>query len=145
VSDKQIANQGIKAMFALNNNIRNMHLNKETVLSLFDCYVCSIFNYGSEVWGAHKGINIEKIHMDFCKRLLGVKRTTCNVMMYVELGRYPLRANRIFNMIKYWCKLLTTNNCILKSCYDTLYDMSELQNCKNWATGAKEQSSELGF
>jgi hypothetical protein len=87
--------------------------------------------------GAHKGINIEKIHMDFCKRLLGVKRATCDVMMYVELGRYPLRANRIFNMITY--------NCILKSCYDTLYDMSEVQNCKNWATGVKEQLTEPGF
>jgi hypothetical protein len=81
--------------------------------------------------------------MDLCKRLLGVKITTCNVMMYVELGRYPLGANRIFNMIKYWCKLLTINSCILKSCYDTLYDMSELQNCKNWATGVTDKRMDM--
>jgi hypothetical protein len=145
MAEKKISDQGKKAMFALNTNIRNMHLNKETVLSLFDSYVSSIFNYGSEVWGANKGTNIEKVHMDFCKRLLGVKRTTCNVMMYLELGRYPLRVYRTFNIIKYWAKLLTTNNCILKACYDALYDMCEVHNKKNWATDVKQQLTDLGL
>jgi hypothetical protein len=145
MAEKKIADQGRKAIFALNTNIRSMNLNKETVLSLFDCYVGSIFNYGSEVWGASKGINIEKVHMDFCKRLLGVKRTTNNVMMYVELGRYPMRVSRVFNMIKYWSKLLTTNNCILKACYDTLYDLCEFNNQRNWVNDVKRQLIELGF
>jgi len=83
------------------------------MLSLFDCYVGSILSYGSAVWGYHKGDNIEKVHLDFCKRLLCVKKSTCNIMIYAELGRHPLRYIRIYNMIKYRCKLLSTNNCIL--------------------------------
>jgi len=42
---------------------------------LFICYVGNVVNVGSEVWGIHKGENIEKkIHLDFCKRVLGVKK-----------------------------------------------------------------------
>ena len=60
---------------------------------------------------------VERVHVVFCKRLLGIKRTTNNSMMYAELGRVPLRANRLFNMIRYWHRILKTNNCILKACY----------------------------
>ena len=36
---------------------------------------------------------VERVYVDFCKRLLGIKRSTNNSMMYAELGRVPLRAN----------------------------------------------------
>jgi hypothetical protein len=49
VAERLIADQGRNSVFALNDNIRNMHLNRETELSVFHCYVNSIFNYGSEV------------------------------------------------------------------------------------------------
>jgi uncharacterized protein YutD len=51
----------------------NMSLNFKTLLSLFDTYVRSIANYGCEVWGTHSAPDIEKVHMDFCKSILGVK------------------------------------------------------------------------
>jgi len=50
---------------------------------LVDC-LC----YSSEVWGIRKCTEIEKVHfIDFRKRLLCVKKSTCNVMIYYELGR----------------------------------------------------------
>jgi hypothetical protein len=78
-------------MFALKRNSKSLRLNVETMLSLFECYIGSVLNYGTEVWGCHKGDNIERVHLDYCNTMLGVKRTTCNVMVYTELGRYPLR------------------------------------------------------
>jgi len=65
----KLAEQGSKAIFALNNNtLKSIFLNIET-MSLFDCYmymyVGSILNYGSAVWGHHKhdkGDNIDKVH-----------------------------------------------------------------------------------
>ena len=45
-----------------------MYLNHETMSSLFDCYGGNICNYASEIWGNHTGENIEKNHLDFCKK-----------------------------------------------------------------------------
>ena len=62
----------------------------ETLLSLFDTYVKSIVNYGCEVWGFHKGVHIETLHLSFLKRELKVRKSTSNYMVYFELGKFPL-------------------------------------------------------
>ena len=105
-AEKQLAMQGRKAVFALNRNINGLFLNNETLLSLFDYYICTILNYASAIWGSHKGQNVEKVQLDFCKNMLGVKRTTCNIMIYSELGLVPLNAIKKLYMLKYWGKLL---------------------------------------
>ena len=48
----------------------------------FDTYIGSILNYGCEVWGFNKSFSHEIIHnyIQFCKRILGVKRSTTNMM-----------------------------------------------------------------
>jgi hypothetical protein len=145
VAEKQFADQGRKATFALAKNTRGLYLNPETQLSLFDCYVGSILNYASEVIGLCSSVHVEKVHLDFCKRLLGVKKSTCNAAIYTELGRYPLKLVRTFNMIKYWCKLLSTGNCILRGCYDQLLENAELKGHKNWVYHVKVELCKLGF
>ena len=64
-------------------------------------------------------------------------------MMCAELGRVPLRANRLFN-IKYWHRILKTNNCILKACYSYQYECVEIYNEHNWAY-VKQELFMLGF
>ena len=80
-----------------------MSFNSETLLhvSLFDCYIGGIFSYASEIWGTHKGNNVEKPHLEFCKQMHGVKRCTSNMAVYAELGRVPLTYNRLYSLIKY--------------------------------------------
>ena len=115
-----------------------MYLNVESSLFLFDTYIGSILSYASEVWGTQRGDYIEKVHLDFCKRILGVKKSTCNVMIYAELGRLPLHAIsmiRKFRLIKYWGKLLSTENCILKECYIQLLNSI---NTNNWLSGIRD-------
>ena len=68
---------------------------------------------------------MERLHLELFKRLLGVKKSTCNIMAYFELGRIPLEYMRLFRIIKYWFKLLTTTNCILKEAYNVLLDLSK--------------------
>ena len=96
-------------------------MNYCTLLSLFDTYVGSVANYACEVWGFHKAPDIEKLQLDFCKNILGVRRSTPNVMIYYELGRFPMLITRKLRILKYWCKLMQTENCILKSCYEYMY------------------------
>ena len=69
---------------------------------VFDSFVSSILNYGCEIWGYTKSKELERIHLKFCKQLLGVKTSTCNMAaVYGELGRYPLFVNRYTRIIKY--------------------------------------------
>ena len=89
------------------------------------------------------GKAVERVHVDFCQTLLGIKQSTNNSMVYAELGRVPLRANTLFN-IRYWYRILKTNNCILKVCYSYLYECVEIYNEHNWAYHVKQELFMLG-
>lgn len=39
-------------------------------------------NLQSVIWGFHKGPDVEKAHINFCKRVLGVRENTCNSAVY---------------------------------------------------------------
>ena len=72
-AQKTLAGQAQKAIFKL-----NKYLYKFTFITpmhkfeLFDKLITPILNYGSEVWGFAKANAIERIHMQFCKKILGV-------------------------------------------------------------------------
>lgn len=42
------------------------------------------------MWGFHTALDIGKIHLYFLKRILKVRKSTVNNMVYCELGRLPL-------------------------------------------------------
>jgi hypothetical protein len=141
-TQKVIASQGGKCMGYILRLCNNLSLNKETKLAVFDTYVLSVLLYGCEVWGFHPANDIEKVHMDFCKRILNVKKTTINVVVLSELGRLPLHIIRKIRIVKYWLKLLETRNCILISLYE---DMLERNNTSNWLYQVKYLLCSLGF
>ena len=62
--------------------------------------------YGSEVCGFENLHVIEKIHLDFLKSILKMKKCTPHVMVNGEFGRYPLEILVKVRMVKYWCKLV---------------------------------------
>ena len=134
VSQKTLSDQGRKATFSLLSKINNDYYNVETLL-LFDAYVSSILNYGCETWGFHKANDIETLHMHYLKRILKVRRGTVNHMVYFELGRTPLYVDRYIKMVTYWLKLLSTDNCILRTIYDNMYESSNAKpnDRLNWA------------
>ena len=136
----KIAEQGRKALFALNRKLKDHYFNTETKCSVFDTYVNSILCYGSEVWGFHKALNVEKVHVQFCKSTLGVKRSTCNDLVYFELGRLPLHVLRKLKIIKYWIKIKGTTNCILKNCYEQM-----LTDNDAWIVNVKLELERLGL
>ena len=62
----------------------------KTKLALFDSMVVPILLYGAEVWGVYNIKEVDKLHLRFCKYILGVKKQTPNAAVYGELGRFPL-------------------------------------------------------
>ena len=101
-----------------------MDLKPKLLCQLFDSFVGSILSYSSEVWGYSKSKEIERIHLKFCKRILNVRVNTCNISVYGELGRYPLYISRYMKIIKFGCKLINTDNIILRKIYEL-----NLQDC----------------
>ena len=82
------------------------------MIKLFDTCISPILLYGSEVWAPYMNHNcttwdttqIEKTHTQFLKRLLGVNRSTTNILVRSELGRHSLQekiVTRNINYIKY--------------------------------------------
>ena len=71
--------------------------------------ILSIMNYCSEVWGFHASNAIERVLLHFCKNILGVKKTTQTDGVYGELDRMPLQNMRLYCIIKFWIKILHTN------------------------------------
>ena len=78
----------------------NYSLNDKTACTLFDTYVNNILSYSSEVWGIHRGADIEEVPADLCKQLLCAERTTLDASVYCELGRYPLKYQILYTIFK---------------------------------------------
>ena len=139
-TQKHVAEQGRKALFAISNTLKNNYFNIETQGSVFDTYVHSILSYACEIWGFHKAPDVEKVHLNFCKKLLGVNKRTNNSLVYCELGRFPLQIRRKLRIFKYWLKIKNTNNCILKECYEGMITTND-----SWVINIKNELSNLGL
>ena len=131
VTQKHIAALGKKSLFCLMKEVKKHNFNIKTLISLFDTYVSLVLNYCGELWGYVNAQDIERVQTMFLKRILGVKRSTSNDLVYCETGRIPLSANRQFIMLKYWLKLLQTDNCILKKLYHNMYHANATNNTRN--------------
>ena len=80
------------------------------MFKIFDSKILPILHYGSEIWGFDKAIDIERIHVGFCKSMLKLHRNTPDEAARGELGRVPLHTYRYYNVVNYWLRLLTHND-----------------------------------
>ena len=79
------------------------------MLKLFGSCVAPILLYGSEVWAPFMNFDwkdwdttlIERTHTQFLKRLLGVNRSTTNVLVRSEVGRHSLQELILARNINY--------------------------------------------
>ena len=144
LNQETLVGKGLKALNCLLYNLKRYPLRPKLVCQLFDAFVGSILNYSCEIWGFGKCKDIERIHLKFCKILLKVKSSTCNVGVYGELGRYPLYINRYSRIIKFWCHILQSNNILILKLYNSL--VASCNNGKtNWAKGVKTLLDNYGF
>ena len=147
-AQKCLAGQGSKGIFSMNKYLHKFtEIPVSHKLNLFRKLVLPIFNYGSEIWGFVKGDAIERVHLQFFKRMLGVKTTTQNDFIYGELGITNLQTSRYYNIIKYWLKLMhSKENKYIQRVYKMLLSDLELHpNKKNWCSLLKDLLCSLGF
>ena len=65
---------------------------------IFDTMISPNLTYNSEIWGVYAkpdfktwdGSQIEKAHLQFCKRYLEINNKASNIACRAELGRFPV-------------------------------------------------------
>lgn len=143
-----LAGQAQKAIFKLKGYLNNvLELTPKHTLELFDKLVSPILDYSSEVWGFSQAKQIERVHLKFCKSLLGVKQSTQNNFIYGELGRTNYQTKRHYKIIKYWLKVITSeDNKYISYIYKLMIDDIDSNPRKsNWALLVKNLLGSLGF
>ena len=143
------------SIFKSFSNVENVPI--KLMLKLFSSIVTPILLYGCEVWGPHLlgrinsfdmfkkkifQINsaIEKLHLKFCKRVLGVHSKSTNMAIYAELGRTPLIVQIAKLVVKYWFRIKSSlfsntlvgkaaNVCMELNLKSTIFRKYALQLC----------------
>lgn len=103
---KHVVEQSKKAMHLLLTRVNNLDLPIDLQLKLFDNTVLPILLYGSEVWGYENLDIIERIHIEFLRRITKCRKSTPKYMLYAEFGRQPLYIHVYQRMINFWIRLL---------------------------------------
>lgn len=141
-NQETLSGKGLKALNVLISKTKHLNLKPSVMCQLFDAFVGSIVNYSCEVWGFGKSTVIEKVHLKFLKRLLHVKPSSSNMSVYGELGRFPMFIYRYIRIIKFWTKVLYSDNILVQTLYNSLV---ESHNKTNWAYKVKHLLDQFGF
>ena len=139
LNQETLAGKGLKALNTLLYNTKGLNLKTSVKLQLFDAFVGSTLNFGCEVWGFGKSKELERVHLRFCKSTLNVKLSTSNMGVYGELGRYPLYVNRLARIVKYWCKIIESDNILIVKLYNSLLHTGKTARL-NWVLICIERS-----
>ena len=117
----------------------------KTSFDLFDKMVVPVLCYGAEVWGFEKRERIERVHLKFCKYVLGVSAQTTSVAVYGECGRYPLFVVYYCKCIKFWLKI-TQMSCdrLTNQCYRLSKQLSG-SGRNTWRTKVKSLLCRYGL
>ena len=117
-TQKCLAEYGSFALHNLYRLLQDMNLKTSEKFKLFESLVGSVLGYGGEVRGRHGGLDIERLHTQFCRSILGVKNSNNLAALYSELGRRPLIVFRKLRILKYWWKVIESGDTLVRNVYD---------------------------
>ena len=98
--------RGLKALMKIRKALGpHFHTNIKNTIHIFNYMVKPILLYCSDFWGClkhPKNNPIEKLHLSFCKQLLGVRKQTNTTGVLLELGTVPIIFHAIKATIRNW-------------------------------------------
>ena len=123
---RDLSDKANRAICSLNSRYKLNKLPLNIAFKLFDTMIMLILLYGSEVWGAYEynptkksdewgKLKIETVQTQFIKCLIGVNKSTTNILAHRETGRYTLAM---------FIKLRTVNKHIVSQNKHKLYQMA---------------------
>ena len=105
--------QARKAQFSLLIKARKLMLPVDIQCTLFESLVFPVLLYGCEVWGCHNTDMLEVFYRKFLKKLLNLRPSTPNCMVYGEVGKFPLQVTIDKHVINYWLRILNKDESTL--------------------------------
>ena len=106
-------------MFKLKSDFLVHNPEVKTSIHVFDHTIKPILLYGCEIWGyfnpftsrfrngnipidqIFSKLHCEKLHLKFCKFLLGVHKKSTNLAVQSELGRFPLHFDILKQILRF--------------------------------------------
>ena len=140
---KHISQQAQKATYLLFAKAHNADLPADLTLKLFDHTVLPILTYGSEIFGFENLDIIEKVHNEFLRKLLKVRKSTPLYMIHGELGHYPVHVIIKSRMIQFWSKLFVNRNKISFKIYNYMLIQQSIKF--KWVTEIKSILDSVGL
>ena len=108
-------------------------------------YLTAELCYGSEIWGHTYQDQIENIHVNFYKFVLGVSNTASNSAVLGECGRLPLSIHYQKGYVKFWLKFLKSDEgSSLHASYQTQIHLDKIYK-QGWVTDLKQLLFTNGF
>ena len=145
-TQKYLAEKATQSLFSIKKMLsRYSDVDTNLAFKVFDGKILPILMYGSEIWGLHRGENIEIVHTKFCRFVLKVYNNASNLAVRGELGRFTIRTTRLSRVVKYWLRLLALPRQRLTSmCYTFQYREAEKdKSC--WAYDIKQLLCSVGL
>ena len=125
-SSENLCARGWKAIFKIKTALKDINVDPELTLKLFDTLVKPVVCYNGEIWGVMNNVfnsksisqfwerigklSVENFQIKFCKSVLGVRPRAHNGAVMGELGRLPLFLNIIKSTLKYIIHLNDVKN-----------------------------------
>ena len=93
--------QGRKAQFSMLIKCRKLELPIDIQCKLFESMVIPVILYGCEIWGFQDIKMLEIFYRKFLKKILKLRPSTSNCMVYGEVGKLPLQISVDKQLISY--------------------------------------------
>jgi hypothetical protein len=123
LAQEEMYKKALKAYFKLQKDFLNLNPGVKNSTHIFDHTIKPILLYGCEIWGSFNSQTArfrnnslqldeiyskalcEKLHIKFCRYILGVHKKSAKFAVLAELGRFPMGYNIISQMLNYWHRL----------------------------------------
>ena len=102
---------------------------------LFNTWVRLALHYGAELWGFHKGLNLERMQLRVFKRMSGLGNKFNGLVLRGDIRIKCMRHSRLISMVKYWERLSAIeDNRLVKQAF---FMMLQYRRKDSWPNQAK--------
>lgn len=98
--------QGRRAQFSMLIKARKLDLPVDIQCDLFEKLILPVLLYGCEIWGHGQISMLETFYKKFIKKILKLRSSTPNPMIYGEVGKLPLQVYVDKRLMSYWFRIL---------------------------------------
>ena len=145
LNELNLKKKGLRASFLISKI--SFHAKPSTSIKIFEKVVEPILMYNCEVslayvpksWNYEKfksrmwetGAQVNMVTLSFLRQLLGVHKKTPNLAILGETGKYPLSLKVYMCIFKFWSRLCTSENKLLKASKEANMKLDQL-GLQNW-------------